>query len=339
MLTSEFDYDLPTGSIAQAAVEPRDAARLLRTADLTDHRFRDLPGLLRAGDLLVVNRTKVRRARLAAERVGTGGAVELLLLRPVGTRWEALARPSRRLRNGVELRCGPLMATVVTEPVAGRVELEFSDPAAVEGVMADYGELPLPPYFHGELADPSRYQTVFASSPRSAAAPTAALHFTADLIEALDAHGIEIAEVELDVGLDTFRPMGDGRVADHEIHREEYVVPDAASEAVAAARARAGRVIAVGTTVVRTLESAAAPGGELTPGRGVADLFITPGYRPRVIDSLITNFHAPRTTLIALVAAFLGTDWRRIYQHAIDAGYRFLSFGDAMLIEDIGGER
>ena len=339
MLTSDFDYELPAAAIAQVAIEPRDAARLLRTADLTDHRFSDIPGLLRSGDLLVVNRTKVRHARLAAERVGTGGAVELLLLRPLGPRWEALARPSRRLRPGVELRCGPIVGTVVTKPVAGRVELEFSDPAAVEKVMAEHGEVPLPPYFHGELSDPGRYQTVFATSPRSAAAPTAALHFTVDLIESLGSHGVEIAEVELDVGLDTFRPMSEGPIADHEIHREEYFVPEEVSQAVAAARAENGRVVAVGTTVVRTLESAAAGDNQVSPGRGVADLFITPGYRPQVVDALITNFHAPRTTLIALVAALLGNDWRRVYQHAIDAGYRFLSFGDAMFIEDLGAER
>lgn len=338
MQTSDFEYDLPADSIAQSAVEPRDASRLLRVAGMTDHRFSDLPALLRSGDLLVVNRTRVRRARLLGTRRGTGGSVELLLLRPVAGRiWEALVRPARRMRPGVELDFGPILARIVGEPEAGRVEVDLEVTGDIEEMVAEQGTVPLPPYFHGSLDDPERYQTMFAQVTGSAAAPTAALHFTSGLVERLANRGVTFSQVELDVGLDTFRPMEAGPLSDHTMHSERYFVPDDTAAAIRAARQRAGRVIAVGTTVMRTLETAADDSGAVMPGEGVSSLFVTPGYRPRVVDALLTNFHAPGTTLIVLVAALLGPEWRDVYTAALGRGYRFLSFGDAMFIEDLSG--
>ncbi len=336
MQTSDFEYELPAEAIAQAAVEPRDSSRLLRVAGMTDHRFSDLPVLLRPGDLLVVNRTRVRRARLLGTRRGTGGSVELLLLRPVGgTTWEALVRPARRMRRGVELEFGPILARIEGEPEAGRVEVDLDVNGDIEEAVAAHGTLPLPPYFHGSLDNPDRYQTMFAQATGSAAAPTAALHFTPDLVERLHAGGVNLAGVELDVGLDTFRPMESGPLADHTMHSERYLVPEEAAAAIAVAREENRRIVAVGTTALRTLETAADSSGAVTPGEGVSSLFVTPGYRPRVVDALLTNFHAPGTTLIVLVAALLGSQWREVYAAALDRGYRFLSFGDAMLIEDL----
>lgn len=334
MQTSDFVYDLPASAIAQEAIEPRDSARLLRTADLSDHVFRDLAQLLRPNDLLVVNRTRVRHARLVGERMETGGAVELLLLRPSGQSWEALVRPARRMRPGVELQFGSIRATVLSEPEAGRIDVELTAPGPIEEALTATGEVPLPPYFHGSLADDDRYQTMFATVTGSAAAPTAALHFTPTLVADLQQQGITIAQVELEIGLDTFRPMADGMLGEHQMHSERFTVPAATVDAIAAAEAAGGRIIAVGTTVVRSLESAVQD-GRLEPATGASSLFIRPGYQPKVIDALITNFHAPQTTLIVLVASLLGERWRTVYQTALDRGYRFLSFGDAMLIEDL----
>jgi S-adenosylmethionine:tRNA ribosyltransferase-isomerase len=337
--TSDFEYELPAAAIAQAAVEPRDASRLLRVAGMTDHRFSDLPTLLNPGDLLVVNRTRVRRARLLGTRRGTGGSVELLLLRPrAGNVWEALVRPARRMRPGVELEFGPIVARIEGEPEAGRVAVALEVSGDIEEIVAEHGTLPLPPYFHGTLDDPERYQTMFAQVTGSAAAPTAALHFTSDLVRRLQAGGVNLVTVELDVGLDTFRPMASGPLSDHVMHSERYFVPAEAVAAIAAAREQDGRIVAVGTTVLRTLETAADHSGAVEPGEGVSSLFVTPGYRPLVVDALLTNFHAPGTTLIVLVAALLGPRWREIYATALDRGYRFLSFGDAMFLEDLSGE-
>ena len=334
MKTDDFDYDLPEPAIAQSAIEPRDGSRLLRVADMTDHVFADLARLLEPGDLLVVNRTRVRHARLVGTRAETGGAVELLLLRPRGDVWEALVRPARRMRPGVKLDFGSIEATVVTDPIEGRIDVLLESTDSIEVAVEREGAVPLPPYFHGALSDPARYQTMFASVTGSAAAPTAALHFTPRLLADLEAAGVAVAEVELEVGLDTFRPMGDGLLADHRMHSETFTVPAATVAAVAEARRGGGRVIAVGTTVVRSLETAAAE-GDLRATSGESTLFIQPGYRPRVVDALITNFHAPRTTLIVLVAALLGDRWREVYRTALARGYRFLSFGDAMLIENV----
>ncbi len=336
MRIDDFDYDLPSEAIAQAAIEPRDAARLIVARTLDDRRFDELPEILEQGDLLVVNRTRVRAARLRGTKAATGGSIELLLLRRLDDRrWEALIRPARRIRPGLELRFDGIEGEVLSPPVRGlvTVALQGAD-GDVDDLLPTRGEVPLPPYFAGTLGDPERYQTIFAKSLGSAAAPTAALHFTPRLLERLRDERIDIAEVELDVGLDTFRPMEGEVVADHRIHRESFVVPEAVAEAIATARTRGGRIVAVGTTVVRTLETAAA-GDNVVPGEGESGLFITPGYRFQVVDAMLTNFHAPRTTLIALVAAALGPQWRSVYSTALERGYRFLSFGDAMFIDGL----
>ena len=334
--TDLFDYMLPASAIAQEPLEPRDRARLLRCTRREDRLFRELPDILCAGDLLVVNRTRVRAARLHGIKEGTGGAVELLLLRRVDERrWEALARPARRIRAGTVIDCDGLRAEVLTDPERGEVILALDAAGGdVEAAVADVGEIPLPPYFHGDLPDPERYQTVFARNVGSAAAPTAALHFTRELVGRLQEAGLSFAEVELEVGLDTFRPIGTSTISDHTMHTELWEVPEKTARAIAETRRRGKRVIAVGTTVVRTLESAAVAGALVRAGRGDTDLFISPGYELQVVDAVLTNFHAPRTTLIVMIAALLGEQWRDLYNHALQAGYRFLSFGDAMLIED-----
>jgi S-adenosylmethionine:tRNA ribosyltransferase-isomerase len=331
--TSDFDYDLPEAAIAQVPAEPRDAARLLDADRLTDHTVAELPDLLEPGDLLVVNRTRVRPARLVGVKEPTGGAVEALLLAPLGDdRWEALVRPSRRLRPGSVLRFGSLIAEIVAGPERGGavLRLDFGG-RDVEAVLDEVGEVPLPPYIHRALDDPERYQTVFAQRPGSAAAPTAGLHLTERVLERLPDRGIGLASVELHIGVDTFRPIQTEEVADHEMHSEWASVGEEAVAAVAATRRAGGRVVAVGTTVVRSLETAAA-GGAPEPFEGSTDLFITPGFRFRVVDLLVTNFHVPGSTLVVLVAAFCGERWRSVYATALERGYRFLSFGDAMLV-------
>lgn len=321
MLTSEFDYSLPADRIAQVPVEPRDSSRLLDTRDQSDHRFFDLPDLLEAGDLVVVNRTRVRAARLIGRRVETGGAVEALLLGPVeGTHWRAALRPARRLRPGQSMEFGTITATVVEGPTDGIAVLELKTEGDIETAISKVGVVPLPPYVKTELDDPERYQTMFAQRVGSAAASTAGLHFTPTIVARLEQRGIELAEIELNIGLDTFRPIMAESIEAHQIHTEEFLVPVSTEEKIAGCE---GRVVAIGTTVVRALES---PGST-----GSTDLFITPGYRFRAVDLLVTNFHLPRTTLLVLLAAFMGERWRDAYQTALDRGYRFASFGDAML--------
>lgn len=334
MQTSAYDYDLPTRLIAQTAIEPRDMSELLVASTGEIVPFRSLGSLLSPGDLVVVNRTKVRSARLGGQRTGTGGAIELLLVKRVDdVRWEAMLRPSKRLKAGSTVEVGPRRVELISDPVAGVATIVFDPDEAIEEFIAEQGAVPLPPYFTGELSDEARYQTMFAETVGSAAAPTAALHFTPDLVADLRAGGVEFASIDLEVGIDTFRPMTDGAVEDHQIHEERIVVDDAAAGAVTKARERGTRVVAVGTTVVRSLESAAAGNGEIEPYAGPTDLFITPGYTPKVVDAMITNFHAPRTTLLVLISALLGHRWRDLYAVAIDAEMRFLSFGDAMFIE------
>jgi S-adenosylmethionine:tRNA ribosyltransferase-isomerase len=273
----------------------------------------------------------VRRARLEAVKE-TGGAVEVLLLRPHdSTGWQALVRPGRRVRRGTRLHAGPVWFVVRHGLGEGVVVLDVESGSVQEAVEA-VGHIPLPPYFHGTLDDPERYQTVFARREASAAAPTAGLHFTPGLLARLEESGIGLATVDLEIGLDTFRPIATAQVGDHKIHRERVLIDGVAVAKINDARERGGRVVAVGTTVVRSLETAAA-GGELRPFDGHTDLFITPGYRFRVVDLLLTNFHVPASTLIVLVAAFMGPCWRDAYRTALERGYRFLSFGDAMLAE------
>ena len=335
MDSSLFDYDLPAKAIAQVAIEPRDAARLLVADTLEDRLFTDLPGLLDPGDLVVVNNTRVRPARLRAIKA-TGGAVEVLLTKRIDElRWEALVRPARRIRPGTRMTADSLHITVLTEPDRGVVAVEIVTESGgdVDEILPDLGEVPLPPYFHGTLDDDERYQTMFARATGSAAAPTAALHFTPAIVDALRSRGIRIAEVELEVGLDTFRPMADGPIANHQMHRERYSIPSSTVTAVTEAKKDGKRVVAVGTTVVRTLETASDGEGRLHSGSGSTDLFIAPGYRPRIVDAMVTNFHAPGTTLIVMIAALIGPRWVDVYDHALKSGYRFLSFGDAMFIE------
>jgi S-adenosylmethionine:tRNA ribosyltransferase-isomerase len=339
--TSDFDYELPEAAIAQAALEPRDAARLLRLPGLTDHVFADLPRMLRPHDLLVVNRTRVRAARLRGTKPDTGGAIEVLLTRRLdGERWEALVKPARRLRAGTAVEFDGISGTVLTHPVEGVATLALRSRAGdVDDVLPSIGEVPLPPYFHGTLGDAERYQSIFAKAVGSAAASTASLHFTRRLVDHLLEAGIRITEVELDVGLDTFRPIHEDVITDHVIHTEGIRVGEDAVSAVADCRSRGGRVIAVGTTAVRTLESVADGRGGVRAFTGATDLFIMPGYVPRVVDAVITNFHAPRTTLAVLVAALVGPAWKIAYREALDRGYRFLSFGDAMFIGQLAGSR
>ncbi len=333
MRVEDFQYALPDAAIAQEAIEPRDRSMLLDTRDSSDHRFSELPYLLEPGDLVVINDTRVRAARLIGTKPDTGGEVELLVLDELadGT-WEAMARPSRRLRTGTRLEFQGLSATIVSGPNHGMVVVEIHA-EDVESAIAEVGTIPLPPYFQGRLRDPGRYQTMFARDPGSAAAPTAGLHFTERVVAGLRARGVHMATIDLHVGVDTFRPIIEAEVEEHRIHREWCSVPEETETAIDSARARSGRVIAVGTTVVRALESHAGGDGRVRAGSGDTDLFIKPGYRFQVVDMLVTNFHVPGSTLVVLVAAFIGARWRSVYETALDRGYRFLSFGDAMLAE------
>ena len=338
MKTTDFAYHLPSQLIAQSPVEPRDSARLLRASDLTDWTVRDLPMLLRAGDLVVVNETRVRAARLFGRRDPTGGRVELLLLGRHGAGWKALLRPSRRIRARSVIRIGPLVATVLTDPVEGMVELTLavgegrSEGCDIEDTIAGIGQVPLPPYIHRDIKDPERYQTVFGRNVGSAAAPTAGLHLTDGTLDALEQRGVGLARVELQIGLGTFRPISVENIADHVMHSEWIDVPGETVEQIEAARSAGGRIVAIGTTVVRALETACAGDG-LAPYQGPTRLYITPGYRFRAVDVLMTNFHMPSSSLLVLVAAFVGEAWIGIYEAAVARSYRFLSFGDAMLLE------
>jgi len=332
MQTSEFDYVLPRSAIAQRPVEPRDSARLLDTRTLADRSFSDLPSMLNSGDLVVVNDTKVRAARLFGRKERTGGAVEALILsRLEDGRWEALVRPARRLRAGTVVQFGELRGRLVDDPVRGRVLLDFEGDD-VEALIDAHGEVPLPPYITARPIDPESYQTVFADKVGSAAAPTAGLHFSASLLSELSERGIGVATVDLQVGLDTFQPIDTALVEDHKMHAEKFTIPSETTTAVAETHERGSKVVAIGTTVVRALEAAYSE-GEVRPGASSTSLFIRPGYRFRVVDAMVTNFHIPRSSLIVLVAAFLGEEWVSTYETALERGYRFLSFGDAMYVE------
>lgn len=339
---ADYDYDLPPELIAQTPVEPRDASRLMvverATGAISHHRFRDIKTLLRPGDLLVINDTRVLPARLHGRRP-TGGAVELLLLRRLADgRWEAMGRPGRRLRPGTPVRLldhdGEL--TDETVLVAGRTDdglfvLEL--PETVETRLAEFGEMPLPPYIHERLTDPERYQTVYAAEAGSAAAPTAGLHFTPELLATLEGQGVRIARVTLHVGLGTFLPVKVDDARKHPMHREWFHVSAETLAAIRQTRASGGRVIAVGTTACRTLESLGDAVERDEDVTGWTGLFIAPGHRWRLVDALLTNFHLPRSTLLILVSAFAGRELiLRAYAEAVDQGYRFFSFGDAMLI-------
>ncbi|MGA1439788.1 MAG: tRNA preQ1(34) S-adenosylmethionine ribosyltransferase-isomerase QueA [Ilumatobacteraceae bacterium] len=337
MRLSDFDYHLPTERIAQTPIEPRDAARLLvdRGGERAEHRHvRDLPDLLTPGDLVVVNDTRVLPARLHVQRV-TGGRAEVLLLEPLdGERrtWEAMVRPARKLKPGECLRSpgGVEIVRIGDRSEAGDTfVIEILGPVDSLDILADHGEMPLPPYITERLDDPERYQTVYAREPGSAAAPPAGLHFTPELMSRLEDRGIGVAEVELVVGLDTFRPVTEDDPTQHRMHTERYRVPGEVMERCRRTRSDGGRVVAVGTTTVRALESAATR-GEL---EGRTDIFIRSGYDWQVVDVLMTNFHLPKTTLLLMIDAFVGERWRGLYDVALAEEYRFLSFGDAMLLE------
>jgi S-adenosylmethionine:tRNA ribosyltransferase-isomerase len=339
MQTSDFDYHLPKSLIAQHPPEPRDAARMLVLDPVNgslDHSWVvRLPAYLEPGDLLVLNDSRVIPARLVGKREG-GGEAEVLLLRPVGedAGWEALVKPNRKLPAGsaVIFEDSPLRVSLEGDASAGvrRVRLRGSNQPLEE--VRRIGQMPTPPYIKQRLADPDRYQTIFARQEGSAAAPTAGLHFSPELLQAVRARGVSIAFVTLHVGLDTFLPVRVENPSRHPIHREWFELPAATANAVMEARRRKGRVVAVGTTCVRALESSAAD-GLVRPRQGWTDLLILPGYRFQVVDSLLTNFHLPRSTLLMMVSAFAGRE--RIlngYAEAVRKEYRFYSFGDCMLI-------
>ena len=327
----DLDYDLPAGAIAQSPQPRRDEARLLVDGSdgISHRRVSDLPELLGPGDVVVVNDTRVLPARLRMRRA-TGGAVEVLLLheRADGD-WEALVRPSRRLRPGevVSAEQDGSQARVEIRDDLGegrRVVRIHTGANSLLQVLDEIGTVPLPPYITADIDDPERYQTVYARRPASAAAPTAGLHFTEELLSRVRNAGAEVVAVDLAVGLDTFRPITAARLDDHDMHTEQYRVPAAAQQALS----RAERVVAVGTTVVRCLESWAATG----EAAGRTSLFIRRPFEWRVVDALMTNFHMPRSTLLCLLDAFIGPRWRVLYEAALEHGYRFLSFGDAMFV-------
>lgn len=341
MNTSDFYYELPQELIAQTPPADRAASRLLlydrNTRSITDGVFSDVASHLRPGDVLVRNTTRVIPARLIGVREDTGGHMEFLLLRRAeGDRWECLAKPARRARPGQEYRVGGgLRVRVLGDTGAeGGKLVELLYDGILEEVLDRVGQTPLPPYITERLEDPERYQTVYARERGSAAAPTAGLHFTQALLDRLRAQGVRIVDVLLHVGLGTFRPVSAERVEDHHMHAEYCEVTAEAARAINEARAAGGRVVAVGTTSVRTLESAATPDGLVQPFAGQTSIFITPGYAFRAVDALITNFHLPESTLLMLVSAFAGREeMLRVYRHAVQQRYRFFSFGDAMLIE------
>ncbi len=343
MLTSDFDYDLPEESIAQEAA-PRGESRLLvlDAEGQARHRIaREIPSLLRPGDLLVLNDTRVIPARLFGRREGAEGKMEALLVEKIGTPedtdWEALVRPGKRAKPGTILRFDNITAEVTAKREDGRTVLRFSEP--IEPHLDRLGHIPLPPYIRrpDRDEDRERYQTVYARTPGAVAAPTAGLHFTESMLAEAEAAGINLARVTLHVGIGTFKPVAVEKLEDHRMDRERYEIGEEAAEAIRRTRESGGRIVAVGTTVVRTLESAAKLGdgagrGGIKPGAGSTELFITPGYQFKVVDVLLTNFHLPRSTLLMLVSAFAGRERvMAAYEEAVREGYRFYSYGDAML--------
>jgi S-adenosylmethionine:tRNA ribosyltransferase-isomerase len=340
---ADFDFALPPGRIAQAPIRPRDACRLLvldRRTGARRHRiFRDLPEFLDAGDLLIMNRSRVFRARLRGTRPN-GSVAEILLLRPTADarEWEALLRPGRRLHVGDRIAVAASLTVVVASEVfgvEGRRYVRLESPDEPWSAIERAGHVPLPPYIARPDNDADRedYQTVYAQEPGSVAAPTAGLHFTAPLLERLRHRGVERAELLLHVGPGTFRPVKVDKVADHRVDPEHFDLPSATVEAIEHARTGGGRVVAVGTTAVRTLESRVGTDGRLIAGAGETDCVIVPGFRFRAVDALVTNFHMPRSSLLLLVAAFAGREAiLDAYAEAIREGYHFYSYGDAMLV-------
>lgn len=342
MNTADFDFHLPEELIAQTPLEKRDASRLLvvnhKTGQMEDTHFDAIIDQLHPGDALVMNDTRVLPARLHGEKPETGGHVELLLLKNTeGDDWEVLAKPAKRLKVGAAISFGDgrLTATVLEELEHGGRIVRFHYQGIFLEVLESLGEMPLPPYIHEKLKDRERYQTVYAKENGSAAAPTAGLHFTKELLAKIEAKGVKLVYLTLHVGLGTFRPVSVDNVDEHEMHSEFYTLSEEAAETLRQVKASGKRVIAVGTTSIRTLETIGSKfNGEIKADSGWTNIFIKPGYDWKVVDAFSTNFHLPKSTLVMLVSAFAGRELvLSAYQHAIDEKYRFFSFGDAMFIK------
>lgn len=346
MKTSDFFYDLPPELIAQTPLQKRDDSRLMcldkRTGAVEHRRFFELPSLLQEGDCLVLNDSRVLPARLIGTR-STGGAVEVLLLRDLGDNvWECLTRPGRKTRPGTELTFGDgaLTASVTGETEGGNRLIRFQYEGIFLELLERLGRMPLPPYIHAELEDAKRYQTVYSRELGSAAAPTAGLHFTSELLREIEAKGIPLAYVTLHVGLGTFRPVKEEDLEDHHMHEEFCQIPERTAALVNETKRNGGRVVCVGTTSCRTVESFAGEDGFLTPTSGWTGIYIYPGYRFKCTDALITNFHLPESTLLMLVSALAGREHvLAAYEEAVRERYRFFSFGDAMFIGDVEKEK
>ena len=339
MKTSDFYYDLPEELIAQHPAEPRDSSRLLvidrETGEWEDKIFTDVIDYLHEGDVLVVNNTKVIPARLIGHRKGFTGEVEFLLLKRLDyTHWRCIVRPGKKLNVGAEVVFSPKLSARVTERgEEGERVVEFLFNGVFEDILAEVGAMPLPPYIKEKLTDNSKYQTVYSKIDGSAAAPTAGLHFTNALLDRIRAKGVIVLEILLHVGLSTFRPVKAENIEDHKMHDEYYEISPEVAEEINRAKEEGRRVICVGTTSVRTLESAADRVGHLVAGSGNTDIFIYPPYEFKIVDALITNFHLPESTLLMLVSAFMGREHAlAAYKHAVDDKYRFFSFGDACFI-------
>lgn len=342
MNTADFDFHLPEELIAQTPLEKRDASRLLvvnhKTGQMEDTHFDAIIDQLHPGDALVMNDTRVLPARLHGEKPETGGHVELLLLKNTeGDNWEVLAKPAKRLKVGAAISFGDgrLTATVLEELEHGGRIVRFHYQGIFLEVLESLGEMPLPPYIHEKLKDRERYQTVYAKENGSAAAPTAGLHFTKELLAKIEAKGVKLVYLTLHVGLGTFRPVSVNNVDEHEMHSEFYTLSDEAAETLRQVKASGKRVIAVGTTSIRTLETIGSKfNGEIKAESGWTNIFIKPGYDWKIVDAFSTNFHLPKSTLVMLVSAFAGRELvLSAYQHAIDEKYRFFSFGDSMFIK------
>lgn len=342
MNTADFDFHLPEELIAQTPLEKRDASRLLivnhKTGQMEDTHFDAIIDQLHPGDALVMNDTRVLPARLHGEKIETGGHVELLLLKNTeGDDWEVLAKPAKRLKVGAQISFGDgrLTATILEELEHGGRIVRFHYQGIFLEVLESLGEMPLPPYIHEKLKDRERYQTVYAKENGSAAAPTAGLHFTKELLAKIEAKGVKLVYLTLHVGLGTFRPVSVDNVDEHEMHSEFYTLSEEAAETLRQVKASGKRVIAVGTTSIRTLETIGSKfNGEIKADSGWTNIFIKPGYDWKVVDAFSTNFHLPKSTLVMLVSAFAGRELvLSAYQHAIDEKYRFFSFGDAMFIK------
>ncbi len=336
MKTSDFYYDLPKELIAQSPAECRSASRLLvynrTTKSIEDKVFSDIIDYLNPGDVLVRNTTRVIPARLYGTRPDTGGKMEFLLLRRIDEKhWECLVKPGRRAKVGLTFKISDELSATVTEMREdGNRIIRLNYDGIFEEILDRAGEMPLPPYITERLNDKTRYQTVYAKENGSAAAPTAGLHFTDELLSRISEKGIDIVDVLLHVGLGTFRPVSVENVEEHHMHSEHYECTQDAADRINRARANGGRIIAVGTTSCRTLESITDENGMVHPGSGSTDIFITPGYRFKAVDALITNFHLPESTLLMLISAFSSREEvMRIYKHAVEERYRFFSFGDA----------